>query len=78
MTAAASAKAADVLVVRMLAAEARALRDGLSRFLLAFRERCPASGRAEGAMNLTPRERTSCWCRWRRWWRAAASGAASS
>jgi urease accessory protein len=37
VTAAASAKAGDVLVVRMLATEAQALRAGLIRFLMAFR-----------------------------------------
>ena len=37
MTAAASAKAEDVLVVRLLAADASALRAALIRFLMGFR-----------------------------------------
>ena len=37
MTAAASAKAEDVLILRFLAADAPALRAGLIRFLMAFR-----------------------------------------
>jgi len=41
VTAAASAKGEDVLVVRMLAAEAQALRAGLMRFLMAFRDAAP-------------------------------------
>ena len=58
VTAAASAKP-GVLIVRLLAADARALRAGLIRFLMAFRDApLPRVWSSEGSpMNLTPREK---------------------